>query len=110
MAEKTAGPFPAPRDVVQPAPDEQTDLIHDRPLRSLSDAAESALDTARRRFPPLPDAHRRYFGFTRTKREFSLFPESFPPGPFPLRAESGGVSFPGLAPEAWRVLVEQGRR
>lgn len=97
-------------DVVQPTPDEETDLIlTTAPFAEPIGWRESLLLTARRRFR-LPRTPTVVTLVHATKREFRRLLDHFRsalsrPAPNPEE-----FAFPGLAPEAWRVLVEQGRR
>ncbi|MDW7990914.1 MAG: hypothetical protein RMK65_01985 [Anaerolineae bacterium] len=110
VAERLLDRFRRRGDVVQPAPDEQTDLIlTTAPFGEPIGWRESLLLTARRRFrlsrtPTVVTlVHATKREFCRLLNHFRLALSRSAPNPEEF-------SFPGLAPEAWRVLVEQGRR
>ncbi|MBC7226987.1 MAG: hypothetical protein H5T61_07110 [Thermoflexales bacterium] len=97
-------------DVVQPAPDERTDLIlTTAPFGEPIGWRESLLLTARRRFR-LSRTPTVVTLIHATRREFRRLLDHFRSALSYPSPDPEAFSFPGLAPEAWRVLVEQGRR
>lgn len=110
VAERLLARFRARGDVIQPAPDDQTDLLlTTAPFAEPVGWRQSLLLTARRRFR-LTRTPTVVTLMHATVQKFRNFLNHFRralsrPEPDPM-----DFTFPGLAPEAWRVLVEQGRR
>ncbi len=110
VAERLLDRFRRRGDVVQPAPDEETDLIlTTAPFGEPIGWRESLLLTARRRFRLLrtPTVITLIHA---TKRRFRRLLDHFRAALARPEPDPADFAFPGLAPEAWRVLVEQGQR
>jgi len=97
-------------DVVQPDPDERTDLLlTTAPFAEPIGWRQSLLLTARRRFR-LSRTPTVVTLIHATKREFRRLLDHFRQALARPKPDPADFAFPGLAPEAWRVLWEQGRR
>ncbi len=110
VAERLLARFRARGDVIQPAPDDRTDLLlTTAPFAEPIGWRQSLLLTARRRFR-LSRTPTVVTLMHATKRKFRHFLDHFRRALSRPEPDPRDFDFPGLAPEAWRVLVEQGRR
>ncbi|MCS7178262.1 MAG: hypothetical protein RML46_03760 [Anaerolineae bacterium] len=110
VVERLLARFRARGDVIQSAPDHQTDLLlTTAPFAEPLGWRQSLLLTARRRFR-LSRTPTVVTLVHATRRKFRYFLDHFRQALSRPEPDPVDFAFPGLAPEAWRVLVEQGRR
>ncbi|MGC9083846.1 MAG: hypothetical protein ACP5ME_11800 [Anaerolineae bacterium] len=97
-------------DIVQSTPDERTDLIlTTTPFREPIGWRESLLLMARRRFR-MARTPTVITLIHATKQGFHCLLDHFRRALARPEPDPAEFTFPGLAPQAWRVLMEQGRR
>lgn len=110
VVERLLARFRARGDVIQSAPNDQTGLLlTTAPFAEPIGWRQSLLLTARRRFR-LSRTPTVVTLIHATKRKFQHFLDHFQRALSRPEPDPAEFAFPGLAPEAWRVLVEQGRR
>ncbi len=110
VVERLLARFRARGDAVQPVPDDQTDLLlTTAPFAEPIGWRQSLLLTARRRFrlSRIPTVVTLMHA---TVQKFRHFLDHFRQALSRPKPDPMDFAFPGLAPEAGRVLLEQGRR
>lgn len=110
VAEHLLARFRVRGDVIQPTPDDRTDLLlTTAPFAEPIGWRQSLLLTARRRFrlsrTPLVVTL-----IHATKQKFRHLLDHFREALSRPETDPADFAFSGLAPQAWRVLVEQGQR